>query len=466
MLKVLRNKKTARKIWLGLAIIIVPAFTLWGFGGAFRSREENIPLGKIYGHSISPLELKDAVDAVRVRALMRFGDKYEEMRKYLNFENEAINRLMLLHEARIGKIKVTDKEVINQIENYPFLQVKGQFDSKNYNQILRYGLHIEPREFEEQERQNMMIAKLYNQNTAGINLNDNQIIEEYRKANKKISVYYLASIPAEFSKEMSVSENELTEYYKKNSLQFKEPLSLNIEYISLEDKQKSGNALNLIKKNGGFEKIAKDYGVPIKETGFFSQTDPIPGLGWSAAISELAGKLKVGQNAEPLSLDNKYYFMRLKDRKEPAIPEFNKIKTKVKDAFIKKKTGEIAKKKIEDALKLAKDTGAKTDLSLIAKKIGVKASSTDLFLFNSYIEGIGASDKLWLTADKLKTDEISDIISLPSGYYIIKVKQSPGIDEKKFAEEKLGFSQKLLDQKKEEAFSKFLEGLRKKFYNP
>ena len=188
MLKVLRNKKTARKIWLGLAIIIIPAFTLWGFSGAFRSKEENPTLGKLFGRNISTLEFKDAVDAVRIQALMRFGDKYQEMQQYLNFETEALNRLILLHEAKIRRIKVSDKEVIDQIESYPFFRTNGQFDAKNYEQTLQYGFRIQPRAFEEQVRQNMIISKLYKQITDGVNLTEDQIKEEYRKANKKISI--------------------------------------------------------------------------------------------------------------------------------------------------------------------------------------------------------------------------------------------------------------------------------------
>ena len=202
--------------------------------------------------------------------------------------------------------------------------------------------------------------------------------------------------------------------------------------------------------------------MTVKETGFFAQTDPIPGIGWSPAISEMVAKLKVGQYATPLAMDNKYYFMRLKGRKEPNIPEFEKIKTKIKDTFIKEKSEKAAKERIDEALKLTKDSNAKADLNVIAKKLGLKTGSTDLFQFNSYIEGIGASNKLWLSGEKLKPEETSDINDMPSGYYIIKVKQSLEIDDKKFAEEKSEFSQKLLSQKKQEAFSKFLEGLRKK----
>ena len=276
------------------------------------------------------------------------------------------------------------------------------------------------------------------------------------------SVYYIAAVPAEFSKEIPAAENDLADYYKNNTELFKEPLSLNMEYVALDDQLKAKNAVGLIKKNDGLEKIAKEYSVSVKETGFFAQTDPIPGIGWSPAISEMVAKLKVGQYANPIVMDKKYYFMRLKDRKEPNIPQFEKIKSKVKDAFIKERSEKMAKERIDEALKSTKDPNAKADFNAIAKKLGLKTGATDLFQFDSYIEGIGASNKLWLTGEKLKPEETSDIIEMPSGSYIVKVKQSLDIDDKKFSEEKEEFSQKLLSQKKQEAFSKFLEGLRRK----
>ena len=55
MLKLLRNKKTAKKIWIVLAIIILPAFIFWGFGGAMRDKNEKGYIGKISGKKISSI---------------------------------------------------------------------------------------------------------------------------------------------------------------------------------------------------------------------------------------------------------------------------------------------------------------------------------------------------------------------------------------------------------------------------
>ena len=54
------------------------------------------------------------------------------------------------------------------------------------------------------------------------------------------------------------------------------------------------------------------------------------------------------------------------------------------------------------------------------------------------------------------------MIELPSGFYIIKLKDKPGLDEKKFFEDKVKFSEKLLGEKKQEFFDNFLKELIKK----
>ena len=40
MIKLLRNKKVQKKIWIVLAIIIVPAFVLWGSASLLRGPKE------------------------------------------------------------------------------------------------------------------------------------------------------------------------------------------------------------------------------------------------------------------------------------------------------------------------------------------------------------------------------------------------------------------------------------------
>ncbi len=474
MLKQLRNKKTAKKIWIVLTILILPAFVFWGFGSFIRSRQEETYAGKISGRKISLLEYKNALDATRNQFIIQFGDNSSEIEKKVNLESMAWDRLILLAEAKKRKIAVTDQEVIDLVRSYPFFQRKGQFDDQIYSSMLQYVFHAQPRTFEEQARQSLMLSKLYKELTGNLNFNGEEIKKEYRKLNEQISLYYIAGLPSDFTKDVPVLEQEIREYFVNNPSQFKEPPSFNIEYVALalEDnsetaiKDKISSLVSRLNKKEDFAKAAGGLNLQVKETGLFSQTGPVPGIGWSPQILSLISKLKTGEFAPPIYMDKYYYILRLKEKKEPYIPDFQTIKDKVKEVFVKEKIRKIAQQKIEECLKELKASSKANpksiDFNRVAKIYGLKWDSTQLFRYGSYIEGIGASDNFFSAAQHLKEDEFSGIIEMPSGFYIIKLKSRIPLDEKRFLDEKPDFSRKLLLQKKEEYFSRFLQELRTK----
>ncbi len=474
MLKKLRKKKTAKRIWIILTILILPAFVFWGFGSFIRSRQEITYAGKIFGKNVPLLEYKDALEAVKNQAIIQFGDNFSEIEKRLNLESMVWDRLVLLAEAKKRKINVSDQEVIELIKSYPFFQRKGQFDNQIYSQMLQYVFRAQPRIFEEQTRQSLMLSKLYKEVTGNLNLTEEEIKKEYQKLNEQMNLCYIASLTNDFIKDITGSEEEISDYFIKNSLQFKQPLSFNIDYVSLasEDKNEAAIkdkikllALRLTKKED-FAKAAGELNLQPKETGLFSQTDPVPGIGWSPQISVLISKLKIGEFAGPIYMDKYYYILRLKERRESHIPDFSAIKDRVKEVFIKEKARKIAQQKIEDCLKELKtmhEANPKSiDFDKIAKIYGLKSDSTNFFKYGSYIEGIGASDNFFTAAQDLKEDDSNGIIEMPSGFYIIKLKSKIRVDEKKFTEEKPEFAKKLLLQKKEEYFSRFLQDLKRK----
>ncbi len=474
MLKRLRKKKTAKKIWIILTILILPAFVFWGFGSFMRSKQEITYAGKIFGKKVSLLEYKDALEAVKNQAIIQFGDNLPEIEKGLNLESLAWDRLLLLAAAKKRKINVTDQEVIELIRGYPFFQRKGQFDNQIYSQTLQYVFRTQPRIFEEQTRQSLMLSKLYKEVTGNLSLSEEEIKKEYQKLNEQINLYYIAGLPSDFIKDATTSEEEIKNYFIKNSFQFKRPLSFNIEYISLASEDKNETAIKdkikklalRLTKRESFAKAARELNLEAKETGLFSQIDPIPGIGWSPEILSLISKLKIGEFAPPIYMDKYYYLLQLKERKESYIPDFEMIKDKVKEVFIKEKTRKIAQQKMEDCLKelktIHKANSKSIDFDKIAKIYGLKSDSTGLFRYGSYIEGIGASDNFFTAAQDLKEDDSNGIIEMPSGFYIIKLKSKIRVDEKRFTEEKPEFAKKLLLQKKEEYFSRSLQDLKRK----
>jgi len=360
MLKFLRNKKTAKKIWIGLAVIIIPAFAFWGFGNMGEDQGEPEIAGKIFGKNISNLEFKDSLLAVRTKALMQFGDKLSEVEKYFDFKKQAWERLILLSEAKRRKIKITDKEVIEEIQKATYFQDKGVFSNKLYQQILRYFLRLQPRIFEEQTRQNLILAKLYDQITQGVNINDDQVYQEYAKTNQELSIHYIASLFSEFTKTSKPSEQEIHSYFEQNKAMFKLPPIKDgpahipeLDQIKETVKQALINeaAKNIAQKkiNECAEKLKQlefnqavvACGLKSAVTDFFKSDGTIKNLGPAKIFWDTAKKLKDKELSGVISNSQGYYIIKLKSIKPIDENKFLKEKESFSQRLLMTKKNEL-----------------------------------------------------------------------------------------------------------------------------
>jgi len=359
MLRILRNKKFAKKIWIGLAIIIIPAFALWGFVGGGRDRQESAIAGKIFGKNISNLEFKSSLTAVKTMAIMQFGDKLPEFEKYLNFEGQAWERLILLHEAKIRKINVKDKEVVEEIQNAPYFQDKNGFSNKIYQEALRYILRIQPRVFEEQTRQNLILAKLYNQIIQNVNFSNDQIRQEYLKANQELNIHYIASLFSDFAEKIKPTDKEIGDFFEKNKAMFKEPptkdkptripelteIKNKVKDVLVEEESKK-MAENKIKecveklKNEEFNQAAKASGLKTSQTAFFKSSDQIENLGAAEIFWNTAKKLKDKELSSILSNEKGCYIIKLGAIKPIDEAKFAKEKQEFGQKLLSKKKNE------------------------------------------------------------------------------------------------------------------------------
>lgn len=463
MLKILRNKKVARKIWTGLAVIIIPAFCFWGLGSALRSKQESPAfLAKVFGKTINIQEYIENYRAVRNQYLIQLGqEQLEKLEKYLNIEAQVWERIILLEEAKRQRIKTGDKEVIETLKQFPFFQSEGSFNPKLYKEIITYIFRTDPREFEEQIRNNLNLAKLYRKITDGISLNEKEIKQVYEKENEEISLEYIQASAEDFKEGLSIQDQELLDYYFNNPEQFQEPLSYNLEYIKLENTNEEGvNKLSQL-LNQGFtlKNAAKETGLETKETGLFSTNEPVPGIGWSTEILRIVSKLSPGKAwPQPVKVDSEFvYFIKLKEKKQPYIPAFEEINQEVNKRLREHKASQAALEKLETCRKQAETAG----FSKAAKEYNLKLGETKLFKRRSYVEGLGDSDLLFEAIEGLNENQISEVINAPSGlYFIVKLKERVLPDQEKFTQEKEDFTEQLLLGKKQNYFQQFVIELR------
>ena len=476
MLKILRKKGVAKKIFWFIAIIIIISFGFFGTTNYLRSNRAGITYaGKIFNRAVSFDDFERVHRMSEVQAMMRYGDNYIKAKPFLNLEAETWDRLILLHEANKKHINASDQDVVQAIQSYPFFQRDGQFDTLAYNDVLRYVFHIKARNFEEDVRDSLKIAKLYDQQTVSAQIFEEEIFSAYKTQNEKIQVSYVLISPNQFKNEVPFNEEQAQKYFEDNKLQFIIPPSINVEYLSLNfpenakdaDKesirQKTASIFSDLQKNGNMPEVAQKNNLEAKTTGFFTVEEPILSLGWPFEALNNIFQLTVNQIAQPFETANGLSIVKVKEKKESYIPEYAEAKDKVKDVFLIQQAKAITREKADQYLKSIKEkfNDSHMEFPEIAKSLGLELAQTPLFNRSQYLPKIGISKEFQEAAFALsENNKISNAVEIPAGFCILHLDSYTPADKDQYVKEKDSLAQKILSERKAETFNTYLTRLR------
>ena len=491
MLRMLRKKKVAKRIFYVLAAIIIPAFVIWGSASVIN-KKDGVPnvAGRIFGKNISYDQFQEAMTAWKTHILLQYGEEAEKnLGSLFDPINGAWDRLILLHEVRRRGIRTTDKDVVEHIARLPFLQRNGRFDPQSYELFLKYTLRMDARQFEEAARQDISMTKLYEAVTQQVAVTDDQAREEYKKQHTETRLRYVLFSPQNYKNSVAVTDEELSKYYETSKENFRVPPQINAVYCmipyktetTLEEKAKAQETMQKIArqaKGAGLKTAAQDAGLEAKETGFFGFNDPIPALGWLPQIKTALFDTPQGAFTQPLETERGIYLFGILEKKDAYIPEFKEAKDRVRTALVEEKASQVAFQNAQDFVNRVKNTETKekpeaagkaektavrpaVPFDRAAEAMGLSAKETPPFTKDSYIPELGLATVLKDAAFSLKKDEIYDKpVSTPQGFLVIQSLQTPSFDEEKLKKEFEDFKKAMLEQKRNETFNAFFEGLK------
>lgn len=461
MFKPLRRKKLVKFTMWALVI----AFVVWGAGSVATSRKNFA--GIIFGKKISVPEYNRSYHAVLNRAKMLYADRLPKLKNFLNLKEQAWDRLILKYEAKRKLIRVSNKEVIERIASSGLYQRKGVFDNKLYRYITENAFQATPREFEESVRDDIAIEKLIESVTKKIRLTDDEIRQAYRDENELADLSYLLIKPADFKEKVSVNEEELADFYAEEKDNFRSPVRVNVIYIRIPFNENGEEArftaeemMTSINRGKTLPEISKEYGIGLKETGFFSIDSKIPEIGLSYPFALAALRLKKNQISDIVQTDDSFYIMELKSRKEPEILPFEEAKDRVKDMLVLKKKEEKAGVLAEDIL--SRIRGENKTLEEVAQDYHYQLLTAKQISRKNYFKEIGPSDSFAEVCFSLKTKETGGPVKTQKGYALLRLDELISIDEEKFLKEKEFFAKTLLEKKKAGIFKQWFLDLKKK----
>ena len=107
MIKFLRNKTVQKRIYIGLTLMILPAFLFWGISLYDKNPGGKVPtvLGRIGNKKISVSEYLQNYKAVQHQISLMFGRQANEVMRQINIKGEAWDRILLLDYAKKEHIK-------------------------------------------------------------------------------------------------------------------------------------------------------------------------------------------------------------------------------------------------------------------------------------------------------------------------------------------------------------------------
>ena len=436
MLQTIRDRASG---WIAYAIVLLISipFALWGVNHYLSGGGKQVA-AEVGGTSISIQAFAQAYREQQMRLQQTFGGNLPAGLDSQTIKQMVLRQLVrdaVFHEAAMNAgYQVTDKELLDQIAQYPVFQINGKFSKTRYQQVLG-AQGMTPAKFEGRLRQAMSINQLQSgiQQTAFATSNqaatllslrdeqrelsfsvipasnyigaakiDAQAIKAYYDKHKsdymtaeKVRLAYLRLDAASLEQGVKVSEPDLRSYFQTHQTQFQQPERAKAREIvvdlgnAAQDKvaARLTSIAEGLSKGESFASLAQRYSqaASAKQGGALGE---VTRADLPNAVANALFALKPGQVTPPIKDGQKVYRLKLEALQQAASPSFDAVKDKVRQAYVKS----VAERQFNDeAQRLANLTYQNPgSLDPAAKALGLKVQSTG-WLTRSGGQGLAAN---------------------------------------------------------------------------
>ncbi len=219
------------KIILGLIAFV---FVLWGVGNYKSSRKEIA--ATVNGEEILFSDYQSAYNNTLKRYQQVFkGNIPPDILQKLDIRRQALDNLVDLvlvrQEAKKWGILVSNQEIQREIMNIPDFKLNNQFNKDIYLKILTTN-NINPAEFEEEVRTQILMGKIRVILGAGIIIPDIEIVDNFNYNNEEINLSYIELGSNNIKNNVNATEEQIVQFYEANKEKYKTNPMIKIKYIN------------------------------------------------------------------------------------------------------------------------------------------------------------------------------------------------------------------------------------------
>jgi len=223
--------------------------------------------------------------------------------------------------------------------------------------------------------------------------------------------------------------------------------------------QRADSFIDLSRALDDLQKAAAEAGLEVKESGLFAAEEPVPQLGRHPEINEIIFALRSKEISPAFSIGDDQLVAQLVEIQDSRLEEFAEAQERVQEDWITEQSEVLARKQAQEWLETARQEG---NLAKVARRNKLKINKTGLFTTVSPAPPFGNQRDMVITAFSLTPEQPvpSEVYEVDGKFIILQLEDSQPASENGFQQEKDSLAKQLLQAKKEQTFSRWINGRR------
>jgi len=384
-------------------------------------------------------------------------------------DNMVLQQAMTLQAKNMG-LEVSNQELRATLEKIPWLYPNGRFIGMTaYPNVVDQQTGMSTAAFESEVRQNLLMQKIRAVVSDGVEVTPAEVHAAFEHQDLKAKIRYVIFDPSKFLKTVPVTDQNLQDFFKKNSSHYEQKEERQVRYVLItpddvraqvkisNDELKQNYTAHLadyrvpdrakvahilFKTDGktpaevrALEKTAQEVLAKIKAGADFGQmakkysedTSASNGgvIGWIVhgqtvkEFEDVAFAMTPGQVSGLVHTSYGIHIIKVLDKQTAHLETFDEVKDSIRSTLMAQKLAQTMQDysdKLDQQLKAHPDQFAS-----LAQQAGLNVKQTPLFQYNQTIPDFGSNDAFQNLTFELKQNEVGQPISVPKGMAIIQV---------------------------------------------
>lgn len=236
MLESMRNQAQS---WIAKVILggIALSFALWGIGDYFMGSQVET-VAEVDGKPIVDSQFYQAYERQLNNYRAMLGKQFsKELIEQFGLKEETIqtliNRKLMLDEAYRMGLTAPEAALLTSLQSNPAFQSANGFDANRYKIITRNMGFRTTRDYEDEQRLNLMVDALQKAVIGSARVGDGEIRDQFNREFEKRVLSAVIVDPASVLKKTKVDEIQARDYYEAHLQNYRSPLKVKLNAVEI-----------------------------------------------------------------------------------------------------------------------------------------------------------------------------------------------------------------------------------------